>query len=157
MIPALIPLAGSPWEVLLPGVHSATFAEVETTFAINTRRRALYEGLLFAAAALYLAGCDRIFLDGSYVTAKPLPGDYDVCWDPAGINPAKLDPVFSDFSNKRQAQKDKFKGEFFPSTMVNPPRQPFVDFFQVDRFTGKAKGILLIVLSADPTLKRRMA
>ena len=157
MIPALIPLAGSPWAVLPPGVHSATFAEVEIVFAINRRRRTLYDGLLIAAAALYLAGCERIFLDGSYVTAKPQPNDYDACWDPTGVNPAKLDPVFSNFSNKRRAQKDKFKGEFFPSTMPNAPREPFVDFFQVDRFTGKAKGILLIVLSADPTLKRRMS
>jgi len=157
MIPALVSLAGSPWDVLPPGVHAATLTEVETMFATNVRRRDLYEGLLIAAAVLYLAGCGRIFLDGSYVTAKPLPGDYDACWDPAGIDPAKLDPVFFNFSNKRQAQKDKFKGEFFPSTMLNMPTQPFVDFFQVDRFTGKAKGILLIVLSADPMLKRRMS
>jgi len=157
VIPALVSLAGSPWDVLPPGVHTATLAEVETIFATNVRRRDLYEGLLVASLALYLAGCGRIFLDGSYVTAKPLPGDYDACWDPAGIDPAKLHPVFSDFSNKRQAQKDKFKGEFFPSTMLNAPTQPFVDFFQIDRFTGKAKGILLIVLPADPMLKRRMS
>jgi hypothetical protein len=65
--------------------------------------------------------------------------------------------VFRDFSKNRQAQKAKFKGEFFPSTMKNTPTQPFVDFFQVDRFTGMSKGILVIVLSADPSLTRRIA
>jgi hypothetical protein len=157
MIPALVPLLGSPWDVLPPGVHAATFTEVQMVFATNSRRRDLYKGLLLAAAALSLAGCGNIFLDGSYVTAKPIPGDYDACWDPKGVNPAKLDPVFRDFSNKRQAQKAKFKGEFFPSTMLNTPTQSFVDFFQVDRFTGKPKGILLIVLSSDAALQRSMS
>jgi hypothetical protein len=157
VIPTLISLAGSPWDVLPAGVHAATLAEVEAAFATNVRRRALYDGLMIAAVALFLAGCGRIFLDGSYVTAKPLPNDYDACWDPVGIDPAKLDSVFFDFSNKRQAQKDKFKGEFFPSTMLNAPTQPFLDFFQIDRFTGNPKGILLVVLSADPMLKRRMS
>jgi hypothetical protein len=41
--------------------------------------------------------------------------------------------------------------------MLNAPSQTFVDFFQIDKFTGKAKGILLIVLSSDTTLKRRMS
>src|SRR3972149_417160 len=143
MIPTLIPLPGSPWNVLPPGVHPATLAEVNTVFAINQKRRDLYDGLTAGAVALSLAGCGKIFLDGSYVTAKPLPGDYDACWDPTGVDPAKLDPVFSIFANRRQAQKTKFKGEFFPSTMLNTSNQPFMDFFQVDRFTGKSKGILL--------------
>jgi hypothetical protein len=157
VIPALISVAGSPWDLLPPGVHVATLAEVKSIFATNTWRRELYDGLLIAVTALYLAGCGRVFPDGSYVTAKPVPGDYDACWDPAGIDPAKLDPVFTNFDNKRQAQKNKFKGEFFPSTMANAPNQPFLEFFQIDRFTGNPKGILLIILSADPMLKGRMS
>jgi hypothetical protein len=156
MIPTLVVLAGAPWQVLPPGVHATTFTEVETTFATNKWRRNLFDGLMMAAASLLSAGCGRIFLDGSYVTSKPMPGDYDACWDPAGVDLSKLDPVFRDFSNKRAAQKAKFKGEFFPSTLMNRPRQPFVDFFQVDRFTGRSKGILSIPLSNDPTLARRI-
>jgi hypothetical protein len=157
MIPSLIPLPGSPWDVLPPGVHAASLAEVKTTFATNKQRRDLYDGLLLATAALLAAGCANIFLDGSYITGKPLPNDYDGCWDPSGVDPKKLDPVFRDFSNKRQAQKQKFKGEFFPSTMLNAPGQTFADFFQIDRFTGKAKGILLIVLPSDATLRQRVS
>lgn len=156
MIPALTPVPGAPWDVLPPGVHAATLSEVEAAFAINPWRRELFGGFLIAGASLYLAGCVKLYLDGSYVTGKPMPGDYDACWDPAGVDPAKLDPTFRDFSRKRQAQRTKFKGEFFPSTMLNVPTQPFVDFFQVERFTGLKKGILLIVLSADPTLMRRL-
>jgi len=60
-----------------------------------------------------------------------------------------------DFSNKRQAMKNKFGGEFFPSNAPNAPMQTFLDFFQVEKFTGQAKGILLIVLTADPALLGR--
>ncbi len=94
-----------------------------------------------------------IYLDGSYVTGKPRPNDFDACWDPAGVEPAKLDPVFLEFANGRAGQKAAFKGEFFPSSMIcTDVGQAFVDFFQVDRFTGKQKGIISIPLSADPLL-----
>jgi hypothetical protein len=157
MIPPLIPLSGSPWEVLPAGIHAATLSEVELAFATNEARRRLLDGLIAAAGSLHAIGCLRIYLDGSYVTGKPIPGDYDACWDPTGVDLKKLDPVFRDFSNQRMAQKAKFKGEFFPSTMKNHPTQTFVDFFQVDRFTGMSKGILMIALSKDPTLARRLA
>jgi hypothetical protein len=155
MILALVPIVNAPWDVLPPGVHPATLAEVAKMFATNARRRALYDGLLRAAGALRAAGCGRLYLDGSYVTAKAVPGDYDACWDPTGMDGAKLDPVFLNFNDKRQAMKDKFGGEFFPASMANTPTQTFLDFFQIERFTGKAKGILLIILSADPALAGR--
>jgi hypothetical protein len=155
MIPVLVPIKGAPWDVLPPGAHSATLAEVATTFATNAKRRLLYDGLLLAATALRIAGCGKLYLDGSYVTAKTVPGDYDGCWDPVGMDPAKLDPVFLDFSNKRKAQKNKFGGEFFPSNAPNTPTQTFLDFFKIEKFTGRAKGILLIGLTADPALLGR--
>ena len=155
MIPALVPIKGAPWDVLPPGVHPATLTEVATTFATNPKRRLLYDGLLLAAMALRMAGCDRLYLDGSYVTAKTIPGDYDGCWDPVGVDHTKLDPVLLDFSNKRQAMKNKFGGEFFPSNAPNTPPQTFLDFFQIEKFTGQTKGILLIVLTADPALLGR--
>lgn len=155
MIPPLTPVAGAPWDVLPPGIHPATLNEVATTFATNAKRRALYSGLLLAASALRVAGCATLYLDGSYVTAKAIPGDYDACWDPVGMDAAKLDPVFLDFTNKRQAMKNKFGGEFFPANMPNTAVQTILDFFRVERFTGKEKGILLIVLTADPALLGR--
>jgi len=155
MIPALIPIPGAPWDVLPPGVHPATLTEVATTFATNAKRRALYQGLLSAATALRVAGCINLYLDGSYVTAKTIPADYDACFDLTGMTRAKLDPVFLDFKNKRQAMKDKFGGEFFPTIMPNTATQTILDFFRVERFTGKEKGILLIVLSTDPALLGR--
>jgi hypothetical protein len=152
MIPALVALSGAPWMVLPVGIHPATLDEVEIAFAVNQTRRMLFNGLVSAAISLRNAGCGLIYLNGSYVTAKPVPGDYDALWDPAGIDIAKLDPVFLNFDDNRLAQKTKFKGEFFPANAVNFPSQPFVEFFQVDRFTGGRKGILSVALSTDPVL-----
>jgi hypothetical protein len=157
MIPPLTMLAGSPWSVLPPGIHPATLEEVEAAFASNLRRRTLYRGLVDASARLRFAGCGTVFLDGSYVTGKPSPNDFDAAWDPQGVDPLRLDPVFRDFRNKRAAQKRAFGGEFFPSSMLCVDvGKSFVEFFQLDRFTGEKKGIVSISLSADPVLLRKV-
>ena len=77
--------------------------------------------------------------------------------DPAGIDFNRLDLVFGDFSNGRANQKARFGGEFFPSTMIETDSsKALADFFQVDRFTGKAKGILEVSINTDPVVARRM-
>ena len=150
MIPDLVSLAGSPWDVLPAGVHAATLAEIEGAFGYNPKRRTLFNGLLDAASHLALVGCRRILLDGSYVSAKPVPGDFDACWDPAGVDFSRLDQIFDDFDNGRANQKARFGGEFFPSTLLESGSGAvFEDFFQIDRFTGKKKGILAIALQAN--------
>ncbi len=157
MIPDLVPLPGSPWPVLPPGIHQATLSEVAAAFATNPRRRELFDGLVDASNRLLEAGCPTVYLDGSYVSGKPKPGDFDACWDPSGVDPAKLDPVFLQFANGRAAQKAAFKGEFFPSSMMCADvGRAFVEFFQQDRFTGKQKGIISRPLSADPLLSRKV-
>ena len=157
MIPDLVPLADSPWPVLPPGIHQATLEEVENNYATSRHRRKLFEGLVEAALLLRKAGCERIYIDGSYVTAKPKPGDYDACWDPSGVERKLLHPVFSKFANGRAAQKKAFGGEFFPSTtMEGGSKRAFLSFFQVDRHSGKPKGIIEISLTNDALLNRRV-
>ena len=95
---------------------------------------------------MHRAGCKAIFLDGSFITDKPEPGDFDVCWEPAGVDPAKLDPVFLDFANRRKRQKEKFGGEFFPSGTKADGASTFLDFFQTDKDTGNPKGIIKVQL-----------
>lgn len=116
----------------------------------------MFSGLTDACVSLAGAGCRMVLLDGSYVSSKALPGDYDACWEPDGVDFGKLDPVFAEFNNGRASQKAKFKGEFFPSTMVAADiGRVFVEFFQVDRFTGKRKGILSISIDTDEAVGRR--
>ena len=154
MVPNYITIPGAPWPVLPPGVYSASLAIVEQRFAYNERRRVLFQGLLDAAADLALAGCRSLYLDGSFVTAKPIPGDFDACWDPQGVDHRKLNPVFRRFSNNRSAQKERYGGEFFVSTTrADDQGRTFVDFFQIEKWTGQSKGIVLIDLRAEPMLQ----
>ena len=129
--------------------------EVEQSFGYNHHRKALFQGLLEGSAALAKAGCKTVYLDGSFVTGKPRPCDYDACWDPAGVSGDLLDPVFLDFSNGRSSQKQRFVGEFFPSSMRSGAA-PFVEFFQVEKHSGKKKGILSISIAADALVLRRL-
>jgi hypothetical protein len=145
MIPTLIDI-GSLWKVLPPGVHDTTLIEIKKTFATNDHRQHLFNGLESAIKALHRAGCRTIYLDGSFVTEKPLPGDYDACWCPDGVDINLLDPVFTDFSNRRRAQKLKYYGELFPSTIEAVPGRVFLEYFQKDKFTGNPKGMLCIKL-----------
>lgn len=156
MIPSLIAIAGAPWDVLPAGIHKATLEDVRVVFATNARRRELFDGLSQALMQLRFAGCPEVFLDGSYVTSKPHPGDFDACWNPSGVDYAKLDRVFLDFKNGRAAQKAAFKGEFFPSSMTcTDVGNSFLEFFKLERHTGEQKGIVSIALLADPFLMRK--
>lgn len=148
MIPDLIDLGPScPWAVLPPGTHDTTLAEVEARFATTPHRKWLFDGFARMTEALAKAGCRYVYLDGSFVTAKPHPSDYDGCWDHIGVEPGKLDPVLLDFDNKRAAQKAKYLGEMFIAGMPNGPGAPFLDFFQVEKSSGQPKGILRIPLA----------
>jgi hypothetical protein len=145
MIPDFIIVQGSPWALLPPGVHDTTLDEFFLRFVTNARRESLFDGLLNGMKSLFEAGCPQIFVDGSYVTAKPLPNDYEVCWDVRFVNPDLLDPIFFDLEDERDNQKVKFYGEYFPTIMTEGNSgKPFLEFFQTDRETGAKKGIIRI-------------
>lgn len=145
MIPDMIDIGGA-WKVLRPGVHDATLSDIKHRFVTNERRKELYEGLLKGCQALKLAGCSVIYLDGSFITTKPTPNDFDVCWDPRGVDPGKLDAVLLDFDDQRRNQKRKYGGEFFLSSGTADGHQTFVEYFKTDKETGKRKGIIRIQL-----------
>lgn len=145
MIPDAVDI-GASWNVLPSGIHDATLEEVERRFASNQFRRHLLKGLKKACKALYKAGCKFIYIDGSFVTEKPNPNDYDVCWDPTGVDVNKLDIVFLDFSDGRKNQKLKYYGEFFPSSAPANRTNTYLVFFQTDKETGLKKGVVRILL-----------
>ncbi len=129
------------------GIHWASWAEFETRFGTNQHRRRLLSSLRAALAALTVAGCTTVYVDGSFVTAKDDPEDYDACWEVAGVDPYLLDPVFLTFENGRAAQKARYLGEMFPaSTTEGASGATFLDFFQIDKETGDPKGIVALDL-----------
>src|SRR5262245_17707809 len=108
MIPRFVEAPGVPYGILPPGIHWASLEEVGTRFAVTPHRAWLFQGVVAVAEVLRSAGCMRMYLDGSFVTAKERPSDYDGCWEPANVNPTQLDPVLLDFSDGRAAQKLKY-------------------------------------------------
>lgn len=92
------------------------------------------------------AGCQRLWLNGSFVTAKDEPGDFDACWDTADVDLEELDPVLLDLSSGRAVQKARFGGELFPNVTETQSGLSFSDFFQNERDTGR-KGIVVIQIS----------
>lgn len=145
MIPDFISYPGALWPLLPPGIHDADMSEIYGRFVVNQRRKDLYVGLKDGLDNLFASGCQQVFLDGSYVTAKPLPNDYEVCWDAEHVDPTSLDPVFLNFDNHRSQQKAKYQGEYFPTVFVEGASgKPFMEFFQKDRETGKPKGIIRV-------------
>lgn len=136
---------------LPPGIHRASWDEIVTRYAINTRRGELLDGLLQALRSLRGAGCTVAYLDGSFVSVKEHPGDFDACWESTGVDPARLDDELLDFSNARAAQKARYGGELFPvAASADPAGTTFLDYFQRDRETGAPKGIISIALGDLP-------
>ena len=142
MLPVFDPDSGR----LPPGEHVASWDEVVERFGWNEIRRRLLDGLAEVLELLAEAGCQRIWLNGSFVTAKDEPGDFDACWDTGGVDLDALDPVLLDLSNHRAAQKARFGGELFPNVVESQSGLSFVEFFQNDRDTSR-KGIVVLHLS----------
>ena len=138
-----------PWYrtdgTLPPGIHWAKWEEIVERFAHNPFRSTLLAGLKAALDELHRAGCQTVYLDGSFVTTKQFPRDYDVCWDDAGVDPSLLDTIFilaGDIEAKREAQKSRYLGELFPTSKDNPG---ILEFFQHDRGLNP-KGIVALDL-----------
>jgi hypothetical protein len=145
VIPSLQPDGNLP-----PGVHSAEWSEVVARFGINPHRRRLLNGLHRVLVNLAAAGCNTAYLDGSFVSEKPAPSDFDGAWELNNVDLQRLhalEPLLFDFSNQRAAQKRKYFGELFPAdTLEGGSGQTFLEFFQQDKDTGAAKGIVAIDL-----------
>jgi hypothetical protein len=127
------------------GEHLASWREFEAQFGTGARRTNLMAGLLAVLVELQRVGCSRAWIDGSFVTAKLDPNDFDMCWDEAGVDLAALDPAFFDFANHRAGQKARYGGEMFPAGgIADTMGTTYREFFQ-QKF-GVAKGIIQIDL-----------
>lgn len=133
---------------LPPGIHQLQWDEILQRYGYNPHRIRLLSGLRRALEVFKNAGCKIVYLDGSFVTAKMFPSDYDCCWIPKNVDLHKLDPILLDVTILgRKRQKFKYDGEFLPSTTIESATwKTFLDFFQTDKNTGDQKGIVEIRL-----------
>jgi len=131
------------------GIHQIDdWQEFVAVYAFTPHRQRLAAGLAEALKALRSAGCKTAFIDGSFISSKVVPADFDGCWDIDGVDPDKLDPVLLTFDPGRAAQKAKYGGELFPASFAaNSAGDTFLDFFQEDKTTGQPKGIVAIDLT----------
>jgi hypothetical protein len=137
-----------PFGVLPEGEHEASWSEVLERFGWNARRRRMLDGLEEAIGLLAAAGCVRLWLNGSFVTSKDEPADFDACWQLDGVDLDALDPVFFDFADSRAAHKARFSGEFLPNVVETGSGLMFADFFQNQR-DGSRKGIVVLSIGKD--------
>lgn len=134
---------------LIEGIHIMEFEAFEKVFGTNEHRKKLITGLKLGISHLKACGCKRVFVDGSFVTTKELPGDFDSCWDEDGVDVLKLITDYKtivDFREERKYQKQLYYGEFFPMSQNGDPYNTFLEFFQKDRDSNK-KGIVQINLT----------
>lgn len=142
----MIPEHVSSTGYLPPGEHLADWAAVVARFGSTPWRKKLLDGLAHALRDLRAAGCKRAYIDGSFVTTKEQPGDFDACWDIASVDFDRIDEALLSFDEGRRTQKAKYLGEMFPAdAAADPLGTLFRDFFQRDR-EGNAKGIIVIDL-----------
>jgi hypothetical protein len=125
---------------LPPGIHDATLKEIERRFASGPHRKRLFEGLRCLLENLKSAGCATLYLDGSFITEKELPEDYDCTWDPSGVT-AALD---KDILKSLEERKAKYLGDIF-AYMPEQGGFPYLDYFQKD-INDNTKGIIKIDL-----------
>ncbi len=117
---------------LPPGEYEATWDEFSAHFGATPQRRHLLLGLRAALDALAAAGCRRVWIDGSFITAKENPGDFDACWDADGVEHDVLDPVLVDLGTKRAAQHAKYGGALWPADFVVESGNMILADFQRD-------------------------
>jgi hypothetical protein len=67
------------------GIHETTWKQFCKCFGHTEHRRSLIKGLASALKDLSDAGCKMVYINGSFVTAKEVPGDYDLCWSIDGV------------------------------------------------------------------------
>ena len=132
---------------LQPGIHWAEWSEFKERFGTTPKRLRMIQGLQTAMEQLKAAGCRTIYINGSFVTNKTEPGDFDACWDrdDVDINYLRRNaPILLNFYDSA-AQKAKYRGEFFLSDQPVDEGTISIEFFQRDR-EQNPKGIIAIDL-----------
>jgi len=128
---------------LPPGIHWATWEEVVERFGSTPHRQELLAGLQEALSALARAGCLAVWLDGSFVTMKEEPNDYDGAWEIAGVDVSQLDEAFRGEDSPAKT-KAKYSGTLYPvSAIVELDWSVLLGFFQFDK-AGDRRGIVAL-------------
>ena len=129
---------------LPPGMHEATWNEVIDRFGYNDHQREMLRGLKDAMKNLKDAGAHCLYLNGSFVTSKELPNDFDACYPTSGVDPYLLERSLREAH--REWMKKSYGGEIYPN--IEDVGKSILEIFQSSR-TGEPKGILVLSLTKE--------
>ncbi|MBD3590885.1 hypothetical protein [Bacteroides sp. GM023] len=135
------------------GIHTLSWDEFEDFFGFSPKRKELLDGLLQVIHILKNCGCEAIYIDGSFVTNKLEPDDWDACFKGSAESLKilkKQEPclLLTDDHKLRETQKQKFKGELFLYSLYAGLNISYLDFFQgIKGAKKKKKGIIKINLN----------
>jgi hypothetical protein len=126
------------------GVHDASWQEFCERFGYSEHRRKQIDGLMKGLIILKNYACNVVYVDGSFVTDKERPNDYDACWE-FNINmDVYLDAFYyynpEFFAETSDEMKGKYLGEFHQASAL-------LQKFQTDKRTGERKGIIRLKLT----------
>lgn len=139
---------------LLPaGIHDCAVAEVQENFCGGPAREAAWASFQgFLGWVSTMPSPVSIFVDGSFVTDKPVPGDVDVIIDITACVPADQDVWIVAYHREHARLKQEFGTDFYP--VITGVGYDFTAFFQYVRVDealargapdGTRKGILRLV------------
>ncbi|RNJ49052.1 DUF6932 family protein [Methylocystis hirsuta] len=132
---------------LPPGLHKATWEEFTERYGVTTHRKRLIELMQKLIVHLKEVQCQNLFVDGSFVTNKEVPNDYDACWDVTGVKIERMDPVLLVFTTEgKEKMVIKYGGDLRPDKFSPfETNVSYLEFFQIDR-EGDRKGIIHLSL-----------
>jgi hypothetical protein len=134
-------------DCLLPGIYRLSWLEFVERFGWNNHRRKLLKGLNRQIEILKSAGCGRVILGGSLLSRKPLPGDFDGCFDLEDVDRTKLallEPRLLAVDRSELERADG--GALVPSIYIPSLGATTTEFLQFDTQRQRVKGVVLIEL-----------
>lgn len=135
------------------GHHSTSWDEIIARFdgAPDSRRAAVLSGLLQWRDAVRAKGMGGwLILDGSFISNKAAPGDFDCIfvYDEASLTVLAEDAEASDLL-RHTTIKDRFNGDVFVYSYTSVRDSPAfcrTDGFDQEKITRKPKGVVEVVL-----------
>jgi hypothetical protein len=133
--------------MLPPGLHETTLREARRRFGSgNAIRERLMMGLSAVVSQARHSGAKRLYLDGSFVTDKKDPGDWDAALlVPVGFNSGSRDAVA--LVDRERIKKD-YGGDLF---VIFEDDADVLEYYVEQVFghdrAGREKGLLVIRLN----------
>lgn len=135
---------------LKEGIYETTFEEMENKLGFSKKRQKLLAAMKNLISYCRCLQCDILHIDGSFVSNKIAPADYDACWDTTAANRNDVLRVVEQslLNSDSETQKEDFGGEIYPAFDKSPFNhgQTILEYFQTIKDSDERKGIIKLKL-----------